>query len=186
LINRLPFVSRGFISPWQILFGSTLHTLIFALLVAFVILSFVLTYSSHKFHPHSIKCVFLGYDTNAKGFLCYHIPSQQYYVSRHVRFDESNFPFRDSNDPLSSSFPSSSSSTWLNTLLYFHPCTVPSILGSPPVSSTLDNDVTSTAPVFIIHVVPSTHTHPIIPPPVSTTSSHPMTTPSKFGFSKKK
>ena len=54
------------------------------------------------------------------------------------------------------------------------------------MSSTSDNDVTSTAPVFIIHVVPSTHTHPIIPLPVSTTSSHPMTTPSKFGISKKK
>lgn len=49
--------------------------------------------TSHKFEPMSLQCVFLGYHTQYKGYRCLYPPTGQVYISRHVLFDETCFPF---------------------------------------------------------------------------------------------
>lgn len=53
----------------------------------------LLPMSSHKLDARSTACVFLGYPTNHKGYRCLDIASRKVIISRHVTFDESNFPF---------------------------------------------------------------------------------------------
>ena len=61
-------------------------------------LSFPFTrpYNKHKLEFRSKPCVFLGYGTQHKGYKCL-TPSRQLIISRHVLFDESKFPFKDSS-----------------------------------------------------------------------------------------
>lgn len=39
--------------------------------------------------------MFIGYATKYKGYMCYHVPTQRVFVSRHVIFDEQHFPYTD-------------------------------------------------------------------------------------------
>uniref|UniRef100_A0A2N9GKR4 Integrase catalytic domain-containing protein n=1 Tax=Fagus sylvatica TaxID=28930 RepID=A0A2N9GKR4_FAGSY len=141
LINRLPSVSRQLMSPWECLFGSTPDYKSFRVFGC-TCYPLLRSYSKHKLQPRSVPCVFLGYASNAKGFLCYDISAHRFYVSRHVKFDENTFPYNNLSSPTSHSSSSSSvnsntSSIWLSHLLFFHPCTVPSILGPPPSTSSI-------------------------------------------------
>jgi hypothetical protein len=141
LINRLPSVSRQLVSPWECLFGSTPDYKSFRVFGC-TCYPLLRPYSKHKLQPRSVPCVFLGYACNAKGFLCYDISAHRFYVSRHVKFDESTFPYTNSSSQTSHSSSSSpihsnTSSIWLSHLLFFHPCTVPSVLGPPPSNSSL-------------------------------------------------
>ena len=53
------------------------------------------------------------------------------YISRNVIFNESHYPFSSSSvSPPPSS--SSNTNTWLSSLLFFHSCQLPSILGPAP------------------------------------------------------
>ncbi|KAJ4776116.1 hypothetical protein LUZ62_060373 [Rhynchospora pubera] len=54
-------------------------------------------YNKNKLEPRALPCVFLGYATLQKGFRCLHLPTNKIYISRHVVFDETQFPFK--NDP---------------------------------------------------------------------------------------
>ena len=92
LINRLPSSHRGFVSPWESLFGSSPPYTSFR---SFGCACYPLLcpYSKHKLLPHSIQCIFLGYHSNAKGFLCFDSVSSQFFVSRHVKFDETMYHF---------------------------------------------------------------------------------------------
>lgn len=56
----------------------------------------LLPVSSHKLNPRSTACVFLGYPSNHKGYRCLEIATRKVIISRHVTFDESNFPFSQS------------------------------------------------------------------------------------------
>ena len=51
--------------------------------------------TEHKFEPRSLLCVFLGYSSQYKGYRCLYPPTGRVYISRHVIFDESVFPFKD-------------------------------------------------------------------------------------------
>lgn len=51
-------------------------------------------YTSHKFDPRSLSCVFLGYSAQHKGYRCLYPPTERVYVCRHVIFDEQSFPFQ--------------------------------------------------------------------------------------------
>lgn len=68
----------------------------------------------------SKPCVFLGYSPNHLGYRCLDISSGPHYISRHVKFSESKFPFGQH----SSSSP---------THFLYHPSN-PSILGPVPSS----------------------------------------------------
>lgn len=48
-------------------------------------------YATNKFDPRSLPCVFMGYSDKHKGYRCLQ-SSGRIYFSRHVVFDENNFP----------------------------------------------------------------------------------------------
>ena len=123
LINQLPSVSRQLKSPWECLFGSTPDYKSFRVFEC-TCYPLLRSYSKHKLQPRSVPCVFLGYASNAKGFLCYDISAQRFYVSRHVKFDENSFPYNNlpsqtSHSSSSLSVNSNTSSIWLSHLLFF-------------------------------------------------------------------
>ena len=49
--------------------------------------------ASHKLAPRSVRCVFLGYLADQRGYKCYDPESECVIISRHVYFDEHSFPF---------------------------------------------------------------------------------------------
>ena len=63
-------------------------------------------YTTHKLEPRTVECIFLGYPTSFKGYLCLDIKSKRLYISRHVVFNESKFHF--STLAVSTSAPTSS------------------------------------------------------------------------------
>ena len=134
IINHLPSLSRGSISPWETLFGTSPN---FSLFKSFGCACFPLLhpYSKHKFSLRSKECVFLGYASNSKGYLCLDPLTSRTYISRNVVFNESHYPFSLNSlscPPLSSS---SNSNSWLSSLLFFHPCQTPSVLGPAPTNN---------------------------------------------------
>jgi histone deacetylase 1/2 len=50
-------------------------------------------YHAHKLDFRSSPCVFLGYSSFHLGYRCFDLESHRIYVSRHVRFHETVFPF---------------------------------------------------------------------------------------------
>jgi hypothetical protein len=47
----------------------------------------------HKLVPRSIRCAFLGYSADHKGYQCLGLSTNNIIISRHVVFDETDFPF---------------------------------------------------------------------------------------------
>ena len=204
VINRLPPSRQGHCSPWELLFHRKPS---YELFKPFGCLCYPLLrhYNQHKLQPRSVKCIFLGYATNAKGYICFDPKSHKFYTSRHVHFTESVFPFN--KNPNSKSIQPVSP-TWLQTNLFFHECpllpifgsgpTSPSILGpipssSPQISPSLlfESIVSNTESVTSTPIVPDPspsqpiHSNP--PPPVAPqTSQHPMQTRAKSGIFKPK
>jgi hypothetical protein len=237
LINRLPSLSRHSISPWTASFGFSPDYLSFRTFGC-ACYPLLCPYSHHKFLSRSTQCVFLGYTTHAKGYLCYNPISSRFYVFRHVIFYETTFPFRHIIPPS----PPVSTSSWLSNLLYFDfilgpPPSIPPMPTSSPIitpMSTPHNNDPSPAPITSFsdpisphsahiplsndHVSDSTSSSlspqsksPTLTVPVSASvtpsilahmldsmstllpvthsssgNTHPMTTQSKAGISKKK
>jgi hypothetical protein len=53
----------------------------------------------HKLVPRSIRCVFLGYSSDHKGYRCLDLSTNCLIISRHVVFDEDNFFLAASPNP---------------------------------------------------------------------------------------
>jgi hypothetical protein len=174
LINRLPSLHRGSYSPWETLFAKSPN---YSLFKNFGCACFPLLrpYTKHKFNFRSKECVFLGYASNSKGYLCLDPNTSRIYTSRHVTFHESHFPFsHSSSSPHQSSNTSSPSHNWLSSLLFFHPCQTSSVLGPAPHSprflSTANPTPSLLGPApFRIDSLPlnPTHPEPITPQPTS-------------------
>ncbi|KAI3764159.1 hypothetical protein L2E82_14162 [Cichorium intybus] len=63
----------------------------------------------HKLQSRSQPCVFLGHPTNHRGYKCFDTKTKTIFISRHVIFDETIFPFSKISYPKnSSSMPISS------------------------------------------------------------------------------
>uniref|UniRef100_A0A2N9IKH6 CCHC-type domain-containing protein n=2 Tax=Fagus sylvatica TaxID=28930 RepID=A0A2N9IKH6_FAGSY len=90
-------------------------------------------YTTHKLQPRTTPCLFLGYPTYSKGYICLDPHTHRVYISRHVLFNVSEFlahlslPSQSSPSPVNSSFDSTS---WLAILA--HSCTPPLIPDSTP------------------------------------------------------
>ena len=93
LINRMPSPILSHKSPFELLFG---HVPLLSHLRVFGCACFPLLqpYNSTKLQPKTTKCVFLGYATKYKGYLCYEVSKPRMYMSRHVIFDETEFPYQ--------------------------------------------------------------------------------------------
>lgn len=90
LINRLPTSVLKGKSPFQVLFSKTPN---YQFLKIFGVSCFpcIRPYQHHKFDFHSIKCVNLGYSEAHKGYKCLS-PHGRIYITRHVIFNEHEFP----------------------------------------------------------------------------------------------
>ncbi|KAJ4771019.1 Gag/pol [Rhynchospora pubera] len=99
LINRLPSSSTKSI-PFQKLF-TTKPDYTFLRVLGCLCFPYLRPYNDHKLQQRSLPCVFIGYAYNQKGYKCLHVPTNRIYISRHVTFDETVFPF--STDVTSSS-----------------------------------------------------------------------------------
>ena len=143
LINRLPTVSLHLKSPWEVLFHTPPDYSFFKVFgcSCYPLLT---PYNKHKLQFKSQECIFLGYATHSKGYMCFDPTNNKLIVSRNVTFDETSFPF---SNTASSTFKNdttpSPTNIWLSSLLYFTTCTHPSLLGPipslnshPPTTST--------------------------------------------------
>jgi hypothetical protein len=104
LINRLPSKVTKYKSPYECLFQVSPD---YKFLKTFgcECWSFMRPYNSTKLAFRS-ACVFISYSKNHLGYKCLHLPSGKVYITRHVIFNETKFPFLTST-PNSSSSPSS-------------------------------------------------------------------------------
>jgi len=93
LINRLPTSVLGYKSPHEVVFGSALT---YDSLRVFGCSCYPLLapFGRSKLDFKSTRCVFLGYSTNHKGYLCLEPQTHHFYISRHVKFNELQFPYK--------------------------------------------------------------------------------------------
>ncbi|KAL1203338.1 Retrovirus-related Pol polyprotein from transposon TNT 1-94 [Cardamine amara subsp. amara] len=87
LINRLPTIHLGSISPYEVLNKATPfidHLRVFGC-VCYV---FVPEAQRNKLEPKSTKCMFIGYSPTQNGYKCYNPTTKWVHVSREVRFLE--------------------------------------------------------------------------------------------------
>ncbi|CAN1749024.1 Retrovirus-related Pol polyprotein from transposon TNT 1-94 [Linum perenne] len=161
LHNRTITPTLNFDSPYKCLYHTTPD---YSFLKTFGCLAypFLRPYNSHKLDFRSLPCIFLGYSSTHKGYLCYHQPSSRLYVSRHVVFNESVFPYK-SQPQSSAHLPPSGKVS--NTLLQ-HASSIPRTLvrPSPNIPSTQQpSPYTSPSPSPLNSH--SSHTHPVPTPP---------------------
>jgi Reverse transcriptase (RNA-dependent DNA polymerase) len=200
VINRLPSAAIAFESPFQRLF-KRLPDYQFFKILGCKCYPYTRPYSPHKLSPRSRACVFLGYSSVYKGYKCLDLSTNRIYVSRHVIFDETAFPFKDkqtssqsspsstANYPLQllsfNNFPAISSSDISSTSI-----SIPST--SSPNCQTLNNSLSIPPKPPITHVYsrrsttypstvpPSPLPQPSKSPPIS---SHQMITRAKSRLS---
>ena len=93
LINRMPTHILANRSPFDCLFirSPDYH---FLRTFGCLCFPFLCPYNNHKLDFRSSPCVFLGYSSSHLGYRCFDIASEHIYISRHVRFHEHVFPFK--------------------------------------------------------------------------------------------
>ncbi|KAK9166949.1 hypothetical protein Scep_002140 [Stephania cephalantha] len=109
LINRLPTRILKGLSPYEKLYHKPPD---YSLLRVFGCSCFpyLRPYNSHKFQFRSERCLFLGYSSSHKGYKYLH-KSGRLYITRHVVFNEEEFPYHMLFFPSSSTDRSESSSS---------------------------------------------------------------------------
>lgn len=92
LINRMPLISLGNISPYEKLYGVAPNN---AHLRAYYCLCFVSTLSQgrKKFEDCADLCIFLGYPFGQKAYKVYNMKTKSVIISRDVLFHENVFPY---------------------------------------------------------------------------------------------
>lgn len=205
-INRLPSSVLQGKSPFELLFNitpnySNFHP--FGCLVYPCLRS----YAENKLSPRSRPCIFIGYSSHHKGFLCLDPETSRVYTSRHAQFDEACFPYAKHTstssvtdvseffEPNSASLPTVTvhgSSPSPATVFSPSPCSLCSPASPDQQSSQYQPDAhepespSSENSNIDDHV--TTHPPPIAPPTSmvqhQTQSTHPMQTRSRSGIFK--
>ncbi|KAH9699266.1 retrovirus-related pol polyprotein from transposon RE1 [Citrus sinensis] len=158
-------------------------------------------YSQHKFNFHTQKCLMIGYNPLHKGYKCLD-PTGKTYIARHVKFNESEFPYSNlfpSSDPKVSSVQQShfSSPFITSTILLTDSNCAQSSLNPPvqdagPDSGILQTLSSSHSSDTSSYSTPHQPSSSIQLPSVSTLAPqpaqniHPMLTRSKAGVFKPK
>uniref|UniRef100_A0A2N9FS43 Reverse transcriptase Ty1/copia-type domain-containing protein n=1 Tax=Fagus sylvatica TaxID=28930 RepID=A0A2N9FS43_FAGSY len=160
LINRLPTPNLSHKTPWDMLFHKQLDL---TYLKSFGCQCFPLLtpYTAHKLHPKTTPCVFLGYPSHTKGYLCLDPITKRLYTYRHVLFNEHIFPgLTHSTDALPpSNTLNISSNAWITTLTSFHTCihTFPPLPLSTESNTASPTNITSPLPLSL----PNSHQSPL-------------------------
>jgi len=90
IINHLPSSVLNNHNPYEVLFNKKLNYEFFKVFGC-ACYPLLRSYNHHKFEYHASICLFLGYDSKHKGYLCL-LPSGKTIISRHVIFNETVFP----------------------------------------------------------------------------------------------
>ena len=205
VINRLPTMHS--ISPYEKLFHKAPD---YYFLKPFGCLCFpwLKPYTKNKFEARSSPCIFIGYSHDHKGYNCLDPSTGKIYTSRHVQFDETNFPYQVITststpppqfpvfrDPYTPPTPASTSPLSPTISSNSTPATLPSSTVTPPSNPSNTATHTFSRDAHIPSQPPPSNTiipnHPppskpkrTRPPPLP--SSHDMLTRSKTGHSKPK
>ena len=99
IINHLPSSVLNNRSPYEVLFNKKPNYEFFKV-VGCACYPLLRPYNHHKFEYHASICLFLGYDSKHKWYLCL-LPSSKTIISRHVIFNETIFSFSLTNNPFS-------------------------------------------------------------------------------------
>ena len=92
IINRLPTKVLAMKSPFEVLYDRVPSYDNFRPFGCRVY-PYLRDYSAHKLSPRSIPCVFIGYNSQYKGYQCLDPVSSRIFITRHARFDELCFLF---------------------------------------------------------------------------------------------
>lgn len=92
LTNRLPNPILDHKSPLERL-TKTQPDYMFLKVFGYECYPYPRPYNSTKFSFKSKKCVFLGYNLQHKGYKCFDPINNMVYITRHVQFNESVFPY---------------------------------------------------------------------------------------------
>lgn len=149
-------------------------------------------YNRHKLQYRSAPCTFLGYASNHKGYKCIS-RSRHVYISRHVCFDENEFPFAQVSPSVVSVTDNKSGryTRAITTLPVFKVPTAEisaqSRADSSPASDTSALDSSSNGVLGYTSISPIGTLTPIVEQQRPTSvNCHPMMTRSKMGFYKPK
>ncbi|KAJ0624243.1 putative RNA-directed DNA polymerase [Helianthus annuus] len=96
IINRVPTPLLENKSPFQVLFNQEPKFSNFRVYGCRVF-PYLRDYAKHKLEPRSLPCIFIGYCSSHKGFRCLDPTTNRVFISRHARFNESSFLFKDSH-----------------------------------------------------------------------------------------
>jgi Reverse transcriptase (RNA-dependent DNA polymerase) len=125
VLNNLPSSSISFSAPYTVLFQRKPNYVFFKV-IGCKCFPYTRPYADHKLAPRSKPCVFLGNSLVHKGYRCLDLTTNKVYLSRHVIFHETSFPFTNSS--------SSSSPLLVTSSTVFSPLVV---LNYPLVSTEL-------------------------------------------------
>ena len=92
LINRMPTPLLQMHSPYEKLF-SVRPTYEKLRVFGCLCYPWIKPYNNHKLEPHSKACIFIGYSQSQSAYHCLDLESDRVFVSRHVTFVESVFPY---------------------------------------------------------------------------------------------
>jgi len=97
LINKFPFSTLNSNTPYFLLHGK--HH-IYSFLCIFGSQCFPYTWDTrwNKFDLKNIPCIFVGYSDQHKWYKCFHLTSKKCFVSWHIAFSESIFPYKQTNN----------------------------------------------------------------------------------------
>ena len=177
VINRIPTPILHSTSPFEVFYGKVPF---YYMLCNFGCLCFpyLHNYANNKLSPKSIPCVFVGYSTLHKRFRCLDHHTQCMYISRHVVFDETVFPFATSSS--SSISYSITDHVFFFDFLVSSPSLSCSSSGSSlarsisttpgPASSSLPNHPWPSYATDFVSYIPPSFVIASAPPPASPTS----------------